>query len=67
MIPFGTIENNFSTIPANRKTILYCRTGRRSSEAIGLIAKKQNTENLFNLKGGIYAWADEVDKTIQKY
>jgi sulfite reductase (ferredoxin) len=67
LIPFGTIENNFSTIPANRKTILYCRTGRRSSEAIGLIAKKQNTENLFNLKGGIYAWADEVDKTIQKY
>lgn len=67
LIPFGTIENDFQKIPSNQKTILYCRTGRRSSEAIGLIAKKQNTENLFNLKGGIYAWADEVDKTIQKY
>ena len=67
LIPFGSIENNLKNIPQDRKTILYCRTGRRSSEAISLIAKKRNTENLYNLKGGIYAWADDVDNTLQKY
>ena len=67
LIPFGSIENNLKNIPQDRKTILYCRTGRRSSEAISLIAKKRNTENLYNLEGGIYAWADDVDNTLQKY
>ena len=67
LIPFGSIENNLKNILQDRKTILYCRTGRRSSEAISLIAKKRNTENLYNLEGGIYAWADEVDNTLQKY
>ncbi len=67
LIPFGSVENNLKNIPQDRKTILYCRTGRRSSEAINLIAKKRNTENLYNLKGGIYAWADDVDNTLQKY
>ncbi|MBW6533464.1 MAG: hypothetical protein K0B11_00510 [Mariniphaga sp.] len=67
LIPFDSIENNLKNIPQVRKTILYCRTGRRSSEAISLIAKKRNTENLYNLEGGIYAWADDVDNTLQKY
>lgn len=67
VVPFGTIESNLQNIPDDQKTILYCRTGRRSLEAINLIAQKRNTENLYNLKGGIYAWADEVDSTLQKY
>ena len=67
LIPFGKIEKNLHNIPQNQKTVFYCRTGRRSSEAINLIAKKRNTENLYNLKGGIYAWADDVDSTLQKY
>ncbi|MFW6310414.1 MAG: rhodanese-like domain-containing protein [Prolixibacteraceae bacterium] len=67
IIPFGTIEKKLEKIPRNRKTILYCRTGRRSSEAIIQIAKKRNPENLYNLKGGIHAWANDIDNTLQKY
>ncbi|MCK5370131.1 MAG: molybdenum cofactor biosynthesis protein MoeB, partial [Cyclobacteriaceae bacterium] len=67
LIPLGTIEDNLENIPKNKKTIIYCRTGRRSSEAISLIASKHNIENIYNLKGGIYAWVDEIDCTIQKY
>lgn len=67
LIPLGTLEANSNTISEDKKTIIYCRTGRRSSEAISLLAKKCKTDNLFNLKGGIYAWADEIDSSIQKY
>lgn len=67
LIPFDMIEDNFHKIPEAKKIVFYCRTGRRSAEAINRIAKTHNVENVYNLKGGIYAWADEVDSSIKKY
>ena len=67
LIPLGAIELNSDKISDTVQTIIYCRTGRRSAEAINLLAKTRNTDNLYNLQGGIYSWADEVDSTIQKY
>ncbi len=67
LIPFDTVEDNFHKIQEAPKIVFYCRTGRRSAEVINRIAQKQNIEHLYNLKGGIYAWADEVDSSIKKY
>jgi rhodanese-related sulfurtransferase len=67
LIPLGSIEANIDKIPKNKPTIIYCRTGRRSAEAINQVAKKYGYVNLLNLKGGIHAWSDDVDNTIQKY
>lgn len=67
LIPLNTIEQNLEKIPRNRTTVIYCRTGRRSAEAIALLSNQYGYENLYNLKGGIYAWADEIDSTVQKY
>jgi len=67
LIPLGILENNLERFDVNKKTIVYCRTGRRSAEAIQLIAKNKDTKNIYNLRGGIYAWADEIDPTFQKY
>tara|TARA_B100001971_G_C17636881_1_gene261398 strand:+ start:53 stop:397 length:345 start_codon:yes stop_codon:yes gene_type:complete len=35
--------------------MVYCRSGNRSKTACSLMAR-QGFENLYNLKGGIYAW-----------
>jgi adenylyltransferase/sulfurtransferase len=67
LIPLSTIDSDSHKILNDRQTIIYCRTGRRSAEAINLLAKKQNTDNFYNLKGGIYSWADEIDNSMQKY
>jgi adenylyltransferase/sulfurtransferase len=40
--------------------------GGRSAEAYGML-KQAGFPNIKNLKGGIVAWADEVDQTLPKY
>jgi len=43
-----------------------CRSGKRSAAAIMQLEQLGFT-NLYNLKGGILAWADEIDPTISVY
>jgi len=67
LIPIGTLEDKISEISSDKKTIVYCRSGRRSAQAIEKIKGLCNISNIYNLKGGILAWADEIDKKIKKY
>jgi sulfur-carrier protein adenylyltransferase/sulfurtransferase len=46
--------------------VVYCRTGARSAKAVGLL-KQHGFDNVVNLKGGIHAWADDVDPSVPKY
>lgn len=44
--------------PANRRIVLYCSVGYRSSELAGFLMKKGYTK-VFNLEGSIFRWANE--------
>jgi adenylyltransferase/sulfurtransferase len=44
-----------------------CRSGKRSANAVRLLKKKYGFDNLYNLEGGILAWADKIDSSIKKY
>lgn len=66
LMPMGEIMDNTDKIARNKKVVLYCRTGNRS----GIIAQAleaQGFDNVYNLKGGIHQWADEIDNSITKY
>ncbi|MBL4668830.1 MAG: homoserine dehydrogenase [Flavobacteriales bacterium] len=67
LIPLGEIESNLSKIQKDRKVVFQCRSGKRSADAIKLLQKKYGFDNLYNLEGGILAWADEIDSSIKKY
>lgn len=67
LIPLGKISTHVDQIDKNKKVIVHCRSGKRSADAVLLLQEKHGFSNLFNLKGGILAWADEIDKTIAKY
>jgi homoserine dehydrogenase len=67
LIPLGQIENNISKIKRDKKVVFQCRSGKRSADAVKLLQKKYGFDNLYNLEGGILAWADEIDSTIKKY
>jgi rhodanese-related sulfurtransferase len=43
-----------------------CRSGKRSAVAI-MQLEQQGFTNLYNLQGGITAWAQEIDPTLQVY
>lgn len=67
LIPLGTIEKAVDQIPSDKKVVVHCRSGVRSAKAIETLEKKYGFTNLYNLKGGILAWADEVDTSLAKY
>jgi rhodanese-related sulfurtransferase len=46
--------------------IVQCRSGKRSAAAIMQLEQLGYT-NLYNLQGGILAWASEIDPTISVY
>lgn len=67
LIPMGTILDNAARISKDKTVVLHCRSGQRSRTAIQSLEEKFGFRNLFNLKGGILAYADEVDSSLLKY
>ena len=66
LIPMGEVMENLDKISKDKKVVLYCRTGNRSG-VITQALEAQGFTNVFNLKGGIHKWADEIDTAITKY
>ncbi len=65
-IPMGDVMDNLDKISRTKQVVVHCRTGARSA-AICNALEKEGYKNVYNLKGGIIAWADEIDDTIMKY
>ncbi|MEM6526926.1 MAG: molybdopterin-synthase adenylyltransferase MoeB [Chloroflexota bacterium] len=54
-------------IPTDREVIVHCRSGVRSADVIEILKGMGYTNKLVNLKGGILAWADEIDNAMPTY
>jgi adenylyltransferase/sulfurtransferase len=67
LIPVDKIPESVHKIEKEKLVVIHCRSGVRSANAIEYLQKNHNFTNLVNLRGGILAWADEIDPTIQKY
>lgn len=66
LIPLGSILDQIDKISSDKKVVVHCRSGKRSADAIKALEQK-GFKNLYNLKGGILAWADQVDHEMAKY
>ncbi|HEU5290521.1 MAG TPA: molybdopterin-synthase adenylyltransferase MoeB [Cyclobacteriaceae bacterium] len=67
LIPLKTVEESIDKIRSDKKVVVHCRSGARSAKAIEALERKFGFSNLYNLKGGVLAWADEIDKSLPKY
>jgi len=67
LIPMGTIPQHVGKIDRNKQVVVHCRSGKRSGDVIHYLEQNHGFENLYNLKGGILAWSDEIDPTVPKY
>ena len=67
LIPQGDIPDNLDKIDRNKKVILQCRSGSRSGNMVQWLEKNHGFQNLYNLKGGILAWAREIDPSMPTY
>jgi adenylyltransferase/sulfurtransferase len=68
LIPLGEIESRSRELEPFRgqPIVLHCRSGARSAKALQILAQKGFT-NLWNLKGGILQWADEIQPDLPRY
>ena len=55
-IPLHAVPVRRGELPAEGPTIIYCQSGLRSAQACAWLAS-QGYRNLYNLSGGILAWA----------
>lgn len=67
LIPFATVSANVERIDRDKKVVVHCKMGGRSAKAIRELEEKYGFENLYNLKGGILAYIDEVKPELTKY
>ena len=66
LIPMGDIMQHVDEIAKDKKVVVHCRSGKRSATVIQML-EPQGFNNLYNLKGGILAYADDVDPKLAKY
>ena len=67
LIPIGMIPNNRKRIPTDRPVVVYCHHGIRSANVIQYLYTQDGLTNLYNLDGGINAWAQEVEPEMEVY
>lgn len=66
-IPMGEILERSDELDKSIPCIIHCRTGGRSGNVVSALEMHKGFDNLYNLKGGITAWAEEIDSTMEKY
>lgn len=67
LIPMSDIPNNVDKISRDKKVVIHCRSGKRSGDMLLWLEKNHGFTNLYNLKGGVLAWAKEIDPEFPTY
>ncbi len=67
LIPVGMIPNNRKRIPTDRPVVVYCHHGMRSANVVQYLHQQGGFKNLYNLEGGINAWAREIEPEMETY
>ena len=67
LIPMGEIPANIDRISRDKKVIIHCRSGARSGNIVRYLEQNHGFDNVYNVKGGILAWSDQIDPTVTKY
>jgi adenylyltransferase/sulfurtransferase len=66
LIPLGELSRRVNELDSSREIVAHCRSGKRSAEAVEFL-RSAGFRKVWNLKGGILAWSDEVDPSTPKY
>lgn len=65
-VPMGRIPQVLGELDKGVETVVICHHGMRSAQ-VGQYLERSGFTNIYNLTGGIDAWAREVDPTMAQY
>jgi adenylyltransferase/sulfurtransferase len=66
LVPLASLSERLHEFDSSRTYVMQCRSGVRSAKAIAQL-RKAGFRRLLNLKGGVLAWAQEVDPSLPTY
>lgn len=64
LIPIDQLLGRLAELPRDRPVLVYCAVGSRSAQVTSYLARKGYPE-VYNLAGGIYAWANRGYPVLQ--
>lgn len=67
LIPQSELPHQVEKVSTDKQVIIHCRSGARSGNMVQWLEKNHGLTNLYNLKGGILAWAKEIDPEMPSY
>lgn len=65
-IPMNSVPGRQEELRSDRETVVVCHRGGRSMQVASFLEQNGFT-NIYNLNGGVDAWAREVDPTMTTY
>jgi adenylyltransferase/sulfurtransferase len=66
LVPLSTLPQRAKELDPNHAYYIHCHAGGRSLQAVQFL-RQQGFKNLKSVKGGITAWAEEIDRTVPRY
>ena len=66
LIPVGDLPKRVNELDSSREIIAHCKMGGRSAKAVNFL-RRSGFKKVYNLTGGITAWAEKVDSSMPKY
>jgi adenylyltransferase/sulfurtransferase len=66
LIPLSVLPQRFTELDPNQHIYIHCKSGVRSLKALQFL-REQGYKYLKSVKGGINAWAEEIDPDIPSY
>ncbi|MFN5910150.1 MAG: rhodanese-like domain-containing protein [Bacteroidota bacterium] len=64
-VPMADISKRIDELPKNRTLVIMCRSGKRAEAVANLLISDFGFHNTRYLEGGILAWRDQVDQTLE--
>ena len=67
LIPKGDVPQHISEFAPYDEILVHCRSGARSADIVKFLRDDIGMKNVKNVKGGILAWAREIDPSLPQY
>ncbi len=67
LLPLGELPARAAEVPTDQPVVLICHHGVRSAYALNYLRQRLGHTNVLNLRGGVAAWAEQVDPTFPTY
>jgi len=66
LLPLSELRSRFTELDPNTQYYLLCKVGARSHSAMEFL-REQGFKHVKNVKDGINAWSDEIDRNVPRY